>query len=31
MIAAYAKSLNSILVTNKKKEFMRIPQLKIED
>lgn len=31
MIAAHAKSLGSILVTNNKKEFNRIPELIIED
>ncbi len=31
MIAAHAQSLNSILVTNNKKEFARVPHLKIED
>lgn len=31
MIAAHALSLNSTLVTNNKKEFSRVPQLKIED
>lgn len=31
MIAAHAQSLNSILVTNNKKEFSRIPKIKIED
>ncbi len=31
MIAAHAQCLNSILVTNNKKEFSRVPNLKIED
>jgi len=31
MIAAHAQSLNLILVTNNKKEFSRVPHLKIED
>ena len=31
MIAAHAQCLNLILVTNNKKEFSRIPHLKIED
>lgn len=31
MIAAHADCLNAILVTNNKREFLRIPQLKIED
>jgi tRNA(fMet)-specific endonuclease VapC len=31
MIAAHAQSLGSILVTNNKKEFLRVPHLKIED
>jgi tRNA(fMet)-specific endonuclease VapC len=31
MIAAHAQCLGSILVTNNKKEFSRIPHLKIED
>lgn len=31
MIAAHAQSLNSILVTNNKKEFSRVPNLNIED
>ena len=31
MIAAHAQSLNTILVTNNKKEFSRVPHLKIED
>lgn len=31
MIAAHAQQLNSILVTNNKKEFIRVPKLKIED
>jgi tRNA(fMet)-specific endonuclease VapC len=31
LIAAHAQSLHSILVTNNKKEFSRIPKLKIED
>lgn len=31
MIAAHAKALNTILVTNNKKEFLRVPKLKIED
>lgn len=31
MIAAHAQSLNLVLVTNNKKEFIRVPKLKIED
>ncbi len=31
MIAAHAKSLNAIIVTNNKKEFSRVSHLKIED
>ncbi len=31
MIAAHAESLNSILVTNNKKEFSRVPKLKVEN
>ena len=31
MIAAHAKSLNAIIVTNNTKEFSRVPHLKIED
>lgn len=31
MIAAHAQCLSSILVTNNKKEFSRVPHLKIED
>ncbi len=31
MIAAHAECLNSILVTNNKKEFSRIPKLNIEN
>ncbi len=31
MIAAHAQSLNVVLVTNNKKEFIRVPKLKIED
>ena len=31
MIAAHAQCLGSILVTNNKKEFFRVPHLKIED
>ncbi|HVV67896.1 MAG TPA: type II toxin-antitoxin system VapC family toxin [Gammaproteobacteria bacterium] len=31
MIAAHAKSLHTTLVTNNKKEFIRVPKLKIED
>jgi len=31
MIAAQAQSLHTTLVTNNKKEFMRVPKLKIED
>jgi tRNA(fMet)-specific endonuclease VapC len=31
MIAAHAQCLNLILVTNNKKEFSRVPHLKIED
>lgn len=31
MIAAHAQALNAILVTNNKKEFERIPELRIED
>ncbi|HLB43026.1 MAG TPA: type II toxin-antitoxin system VapC family toxin [Gammaproteobacteria bacterium] len=31
MIAAHAQCLGSILVTNNKKEFFRVPNLKIED
>jgi tRNA(fMet)-specific endonuclease VapC len=31
MIAAHAQCLGSILVTNNKKEFSRVPHLKIED
>lgn len=31
MIAAHAKSINATLVTNNKKEFSRVPNLKIED
>lgn len=31
MIAAHAQCMGSILVTNNKKEFSRIPKLKIED
>ncbi len=31
MIAAHAKSLNVILVTNYKREFMRVPELLIEN
>lgn len=31
LIAAHAQSLNLILVTNNKKEFARVPRLKIED
>lgn len=31
MIAAHAQCLGSILVTNNKKEFSRVPNLKIED
>lgn len=31
MIAAHAECLNSILVTNNKKEFSRVPKLKIEN
>lgn len=30
MIAAHALSLNLVLVTNNKKEFSRVPQLKVE-
>jgi tRNA(fMet)-specific endonuclease VapC len=31
LIAAHARRLNSILVTNNKKEFSRVPGIKIED
>ncbi len=31
LIAAHAKSLNAILVTNNEKEFIRIPELRIEN
>lgn len=31
MIAAHAQSLNVTLVTNNKKEFLRVPHLKVED
>ena len=31
IIAAHALSLNLILVTNNRKEFQRVPQLKVED
>jgi tRNA(fMet)-specific endonuclease VapC len=31
MIAAHARCLNAILVTNNKKEFVRIPDLEIQD
>lgn len=31
MIAAHAKSLKFVLVTNNKKEFSRVPHLKIDD
>lgn len=31
IIAAHARSLNAILVTNNKKEFARVPKLVIED
>ena len=31
MIAAHARSLNLTLVTNNKKEFTRVPHLKVED
>lgn len=31
MIAAHAQCLGAILVTNNKREFMRIPDLRIED
>lgn len=31
MIAAHAKSLNVILVTNNKREFMRVPELQVEN
>lgn len=31
MIAAHAQHMNSILVTNNKKEFARVPNLKIEN
>jgi tRNA(fMet)-specific endonuclease VapC len=31
MIAAHAQSSNAILVTNNKKEFLRVPELEIED
>jgi tRNA(fMet)-specific endonuclease VapC len=31
MIAAHAQSLKAILVTNNKKEFLRVPEVEIED
>jgi tRNA(fMet)-specific endonuclease VapC len=31
MIAAHAQSLNLVLVTNNKKEFVRVAKLKVED
>lgn len=31
MIAAHAQAMQSVLVTNNKKEFLRIPDLKMED